>query len=108
MKKRFLSIALAMVSTLALAFSGCALTNGGDDLDLNGKVVPDYSDSTLQFDFYGYSAASNGEWTIDGVKYSAGQDFRTMERIKEYKDAGMTIYFPQHQRRKACSRFTVS
>ncbi len=96
MKKRFLSIALAMISTLALAFSGCN-GKGGDELDLNGKKVPDYSDSTLQFDFYGYSAASNGEWTIDGVKYSAGQDFRTVERIKEYKDAGMTIYFPQHQ-----------
>ncbi len=101
MKKRFLSICLAMISTLSLAFSGCAIlggqSQGSDDLQLNGKVAPDYSDSILQYEFYGYSSASNGEWNIDGVKYSAGEDFRTVERIKEYKDAGMSIYFPQHQ-----------
>ena len=101
MKKRVLSVCLAMISTLSLAFSGCAIlggqSQGSDDLQLNGKVAPDYSDSILQYDFYGYSSASNGEWTIDGVKYSAGEDFRTVERIKEYKDAGMSIYFPQHQ-----------
>ena len=104
MKKRFLSVCLAMISTLSLAFSGCSMLgtgNGGndssEDLQLNGKVVPDYSDSKLQFDFYGYSSASNGEWSIDGTKYTAGEDFRTVERIKEYKDAGMSIYFPQHQ-----------
>ena len=105
MKKKFLSICLAMISTLSLALSGCAVLGGGntnasetsEDLQLNGKVAPDYSDSNLQYEFYGYSSASNGEWSIDNVRYSAGEDFRTVERIKEYKDAGMSIYFPQHQ-----------
>ena len=102
MKKRFLSVCLAMISTLSLALSACAIPGGQggaseSSLDMMGKVAPDYSDSNLQYEFYGYSSASNGEWTIDGIKYSAGEDFRTVERIKEYKDVGMSIYFPQHQ-----------
>lgn len=60
-----------------------------------GKTAPDYSNSTLQFDFYGYSGPTDGTWTEYGVNYYAGEDFRTVERFKEYKDAGMTIYLPQ-------------
>ena len=86
MKKKILALALSAISLSSLALSAC----GG-----MGNP-PDYSDSNLQFEFYGYSAASTGEWTIDNVKYSAGEDFRTVERIKEYKEAGMSIYFPQH------------
>ncbi|MBQ8429367.1 MAG: hypothetical protein IJX30_04665 [Clostridia bacterium] len=89
MKKRFLSIIMATVSATAMLFSGCSGENGG-------KIppAPDYSASTLQFDFYGYSSAIDG-WNIDGVSYSSGLDYKTVERIKEYKDVGMTIYFPQ-------------
>ena len=87
MKKRFLSICLALMSTLTVALSGC-------DLEESLKKAPDYSDSTLQYDFYGYSSAIDG-WTIDGTTYSSGNDYKTVERIKEYKDVGMTIYFPQ-------------
>lgn len=58
-----------------------------------GKA-PDYSSSNKQFDFYGYSACIDG-WNIDGVDYHSGEDYLSVERIKEYKDAGMTIYFPQ-------------
>ena len=83
MKKRFLSICLAMISTLSLAFSGCSiLGSGGNTVQ---KDAPDYSDSTLQYDFYGYSASSDGTWYIDRVKYTAGEDFRTVDRVKEYK-----------------------
>ena len=57
-------------------------------------VPPDYSASNKQFDFYGYSALIDG-WNIDGVDYHSGEDYLSVERIKEYKDAGMTIYFPQ-------------
>ena len=90
MKKRFLSICLAIMSTMTVALSGC------DILEKFEKTppAPDYSDSTLQYDFYGYSAAIDG-WNIDGVSYTSGNDYKTVERIKEYKDAGMTIYFPQ-------------
>lgn len=83
MKKKFLTILLSAVSLASVAFSGCSQ-----------KVAPDYSDSTLQYDFYGYSSLIDG-WNIDGVSYDTDEDYLSLERIKEYKDAGMTIYFPQ-------------
>ncbi len=92
MKKRFLALFMAMLSTVTMAFSSCDLFNNDEKAM---AAAPDYSDSKLQFDFYGYSASSDGTWNIDGNWYNAGQDFRTVERVKEYKDAGMTIYFPQ-------------
>lgn len=88
MKKKFLAICLATISVVATAFSGCEIEIG------TPKAEPDYSSSTLQYDFYGYSAAIDG-WNIDGVSYTSGNDYKSVERIKEYKDAGMTIYFPQ-------------
>ena len=89
MKKKFLPIILAVVSVAATLFGSC----GGEQ---GGKIppAPDYSASTLQYNFYGYSSAIDG-WNIDGISYSSGNDYKTVERIKEYKDAGMTIYFPQ-------------
>lgn len=57
--------------------------------------APDYSCSKKQFDFYAYGAPNAGLWRVDGETFSVGEDFRTVERFKEYKDAGMTIYFPQ-------------
>ena len=90
MKKRFLSVCLAMISTLSVAFSGCSILEKFEKT----PPEPDYSSSTLQYDFYGYSSAIDG-WNIDGVSYSSGLDYKTVDRIKEYKDAGMTIYFPQ-------------
>ncbi len=88
MKKKMQRIAVGLLAgMLALGGVGCKKEEG--------KTAPDYSASTLQFDFYGYSSPTDGTWTEDGITMSAGQDFRTVERFKEYKDAGMTIYFPQ-------------
>ena len=58
MKKRFLSVCLAVISTLSLALSACAIPGGQESasessLDMMGKVAPDYSDSNLQYEFYG-------------------------------------------------------
>lgn len=86
MKKRLIAICLAAVSLCSLALGGCGDTKIPDG--------PDYSASTLQYDFYGYSACIDG-WNIDGVAYDSDEDYLSVERIKEYKDAGMTIYFPQ-------------
>ena len=90
MKKRLIAMCLAVMSVCSLAFSGC------DKETTEIPDAPDYSASTLQFDFYGYSALING-WNIDGVDYKpkSGEDYLSVERIKDYKDAGMTIYFPQ-------------
>lgn len=66
-------------------------------------TAPDYSAYTHQYDFYGYSGPSSGTWKVDDLVYSAGQDFRTVEYYKDYKDAGMTIYLPQTQARVGAS-----
>lgn len=88
MKKKFIAICLAVVSAFGPMFGGCG--------EKEAKIPegPDYSASTLQYDFYGYSACIDG-WNIDGVAYDSEEDYLSVERIKEYKDAGMTIYFPQ-------------
>ena len=91
MKKRFLSMFMALLSTATIA-----LSSGCDALSKFEKIPegPDYSDSSLQFDFYGYSSLIDG-WNIDGTSYDVDEDYLSVDRIKEYKDAGMTIYFPQ-------------
>ena len=73
------------------------------------KKVPanlDYSSSDKKFDFYGYSALING-WNIDGVDYHSGEDYLSVERIKEYKYSGMTIYFPQTKKRQRIGKTAV-
>ncbi len=81
----------------ALACS-CLLSTvacGGENEKTGIDGEPDYSNSTLQFEFYAYRGPTDGKWTENGVQLSAGEDFRTVARYKEYKDAGMTINFPQ-------------
>ena len=62
---------------------------------LKASKVPDYSSYTDQFDFFGYHSAHNGTYSIDGVVYDVGDNFMTVEQYQMYKDAGMTIYYPQ-------------
>ena len=58
--------------------------------------MPDYSDNSYQFDFFGYSALTDGYYTDEnGEEQYGGEDFRNVYRIEEYKEAGMTILFPQ-------------
>ena len=49
-----------------------------------------------QFDFYGYNSPTDGMYIIDGVKYFAGEDFRSVKRYKEYKNVGFNILLLQH------------
>ena len=84
MKNKLIGVFLTIVSALCFTLSGCK----------KAPEAPDYSGSTLQYDFYGYSALIDS-WNIDGISYYPDEDYLTVERIKEYKDAGMTIYFPQ-------------
>ncbi len=72
------------------------------------RNAPDYSSSTLQFNFYAYRGPTDGKWTENGMQLSAGVDFRTVERYKEYKDAGMTINFPQSSGVYAGEEFATS
>lgn len=88
MKKKWIAWIMTVVSIISTALCGVACSG-------EAKPEPDYSASTLQYDFYGYSAYSDGTWKVNGIQYNAGTDFRTVEKVKEYKDAGMTIFFPQ-------------
>ena len=88
MKKKIISMILAAISVFSTALIGsCG--------EKNPPAFNDYKNSTLQFDFYGYSSTSDGRYNWDGTWTDVGEDFRTVERVKEYKEAGMTIYFPQ-------------
>ena len=57
--------------------------------------APDYSKYTHTFSSYCYAGPNDGHWHRDGVPFYTGKDLRTVEGYKEYKDAGMDIYFPQ-------------
>ena len=63
--------------------------------------IPDYSFNSYGFEFFGYSALTDGTWseydeaTGETIEHFGGEDFRNVYRIEEYKEAGMTILFPQ-------------
>lgn len=50
-----------------------------------------------QFEFYGYCSPTSGNYYIDGNRYFIGEDFRTVARFKEYKNAGFTVLLLQHE-----------
>ena len=80
MKKKILALGMAAISAATL-FSGCG-----------NKKAPDYSSSNLQYNFYAYSAAIDG-WNIDGVSYSSGNDYKTVERIRRIKQQNFSSNF---------------
>ncbi|MBQ8685725.1 MAG: hypothetical protein IJ514_06120 [Clostridia bacterium] len=64
------------------------------------KNVPDYSAYKHRFDFYCYTPPNDGTWNVDltqdpVLRASAGEDFRTVERYKEYKACGFDILLMQ-------------
>ena len=56
--RRFLVVMLTLVAGLSCI--GC--TEGSAQTNTN---APDYSDSTLQMDFYGYSPPTDGTYNLD-------------------------------------------
>ena len=57
--------------------------------------APNYSAYTDTFDFYAYSAYSNGTYTIDGETYYAGRNLATVKQYSLYGEAGLNVFFPQ-------------
>ena len=86
-----------LTASMALSFTACGGNNSSSSAEDPNMLAtaPDYSKYTHQFDFYGYGAPTDGYWTEDDLVFYAGEDFRTVERYKEYKDAGFTILMPQ-------------
>ncbi len=48
-----------------------------------------------EFPIYGYSPPPNGQWQMDDTIIHT-EDFRTVEKYKEYKECGFTVLFLQH------------
>ncbi len=57
------------------------------------KYYEKYND--LQFDLYGYSPPTDGTYTVDGELKTTGEDYRTVERYKEYQECGFNILLMQ-------------
>ncbi len=56
----------------------------------------DYSNATASFDVYAYSGPTNGQWTVDGENMVTNPtDYRTVEHLTTYKNAGFNIYLAQ-------------
>ncbi len=89
-------LCLILTITCFLNVSACVKEQSKptEPLEPTLQNAPDYSESKLQFDFYAYNGPTDGTWTENGILQTAGQDFRTVERFKEYKDAGLNVYFP--------------
>ncbi len=87
--------ALLAFVMLATSVLGVACNKQATPEVFSPEIIPDYSSYTDQFDFYGYSAVHNGYYSIDDVKYYVGESFMTEEQYTLYKDAGMTIMYPQ-------------
>ncbi len=53
------------------------------------KYYEKYND--LKFDLYGYSPPTDGTYMVDGKEFTTGEDYRTVERYKEYVDCGFNM-----------------
>ena len=73
--------------------SGSEPTPDADPLAWMNSVYGSYTD---QFDFYAYSAYSDGTYEIDGQKYYIGKNLANLKQYSQYGEVGMTIYFPQN------------
>ncbi len=86
MKKNLAKVSLLMGVILSLTSTvGCNIT-------ASHPTLPDYSDGK-EFDFFSYRTLTDGHYTIDGVDYFCGEDFRSVDRWKEYKECGFTIAY---------------
>ncbi len=47
------------------------------------------------FPLYAYSGPTDGTYTVDGMEYDVGTDFRTQERYAEYAAAGLNVLLLQ-------------
>lgn len=83
-----------LASTLLTTFVFGAACGSSQQV-FSQDIIPDYSGYTDQFDFYGYHAVHDGKYYVDDSEFYVGESFLTTEQYKLYKDAGMTIVYPQ-------------
>ena len=92
-KKQIFSIALA---TSMCFLTACNLLPSSSD-DPKLLEAPDYSAYTNRFESYGYGSPNPGYWILDDERIELGEDFRTVERYREYKDAGFSMLLCGHE-----------
>ena len=80
-------LSVLMLSSTFLA-TGC-------QQGLSADKLPDYSVYNHKFDFYAYHSAHDGYYYTDMMPTYVGESFLTTEQYQMYKDAGMTIFYPQ-------------
>ena len=81
-------IAMLLAATTCLSVAACDL---GEE-----PTPPDYSSYSHRFNFYCYAPPNAGTWKADdGSTMYAGEDYRTVERYKEYKDCGFDTLMVQ-------------
>lgn len=77
---------LALVLGLVIPFStvlGCSKSEH--------PTLPDYSSVAKEYDFFAYTAPTEGVWDIDGEDVQVGPDQRTVEGYTTYKEAGFNV-----------------
>ena len=62
----------------------------------------------LEFGLYGYSPPTDGTYRVDGELKTTGEDYRTVERYREYKEAGFNILLMQHTSRYEGEKWETS
>ncbi len=97
MKKKITKIGSILLS--AMLTLGCTLAAGCDmggeaSAEPQHPLLPDYSGGK-EFEFFSYRTLTDGHYTIDGVDYFSGEDFRSVERWREYKECGFTMAYPE-------------
>lgn len=59
------------------------------------KYYADKESSALVMDTYAYAGLHNGKMRFEGMTFDSGTDYRTVEHLKTYKDAGFNILLTQ-------------
>ena len=74
MKKIFCKVIvfLLLVSISMGSFAGCKV----EDNTYKGPLLPDYSTSEKEFDFFAYRAMIDGTHNIDGVKFYPTEEYK--------------------------------
>ena len=73
----------------------CLSSLGACSDSANAPVsLPDYED--VEINLLGYVNPTNGDYQFDRIPMNDGTDYRTVERFKEYKDAGLNVAFARY------------
>ncbi len=92
MKNKLFRIIVLIMSLVLLLSCGAVGCNAGCNNEASHPELPDYSGGK-EFEFFSYRTLTDGHYTIDGVDYFSGEDFRSVERWREYKECGFTIAY---------------